>query len=60
MSAAPALSPAPAPAFGRLVGDELQLEECVSAVRAVVKPAHASACFRSEALGLARRAVNVI
>jgi 4-aminobutyrate aminotransferase-like enzyme len=43
-----------------LVASQGQLEECVAAVRAVVDLAHTSASFWSEALGMARRAVNII
>lgn len=42
-----------------LVVSERQLDEFVSAIRGVVKLAHTSATFWSEALGLARRAVNL-
>ncbi len=42
-----------------LVVTESQLDEFVTAVREVVELAHSSATFWSEALGLARRAVNV-
>ena len=43
-----------------LVVSEGQLEEGVAAVRAVVDLAHTPAAFWSEALGLARRAVDII
>ena len=43
-----------------LVATQAQIEECVAAVRAVVEVAHTSASFWSEALGLARRAVNIV
>ena len=42
-----------------LVVSEDQIEEFVEAVRAVVDLAHNSTAFWSEALGLARRAVNI-
>jgi len=42
-----------------LVVNEEQVEEFVAAVRDVVELAHSSASFWSEALGLARRAVNL-
>jgi ornithine--oxo-acid transaminase len=42
-----------------LVADESQIEAGVAAVRDVVERAHGSASFWSEALGLARRAVNI-
>jgi ornithine--oxo-acid transaminase len=42
-----------------LVVNEWQLDEAVSAIRDVVELAHTSTSFWSEALGLARRAVNV-
>ena len=42
-----------------LVVSEAQLSEFVAAVRGVVELAHTSTSFWSEALGLARRAVNV-
>jgi ornithine--oxo-acid transaminase len=42
-----------------LVVRDDQMEEFVSAVRDVVEAAHTSASFWSEALGLARRAVNI-
>jgi ornithine--oxo-acid transaminase len=42
-----------------LVVTEEQLDEFVAAIRSVVELAHTSASFWSEALGLARRAVNV-
>jgi len=42
-----------------LVVAEEQLDEFVAAIRAVMELAHTSAAFWSEALGLARRAVNV-
>jgi ornithine--oxo-acid transaminase len=42
-----------------LVVTEEQLDEFVAAIRSVVEMAHTSAAFWSEALGLARRAVNV-
>jgi ornithine--oxo-acid transaminase len=42
-----------------LVVTEPQIEEAVAAIRAVVELAHTSGSFWSEALGLARRAVNV-
>ena len=42
-----------------LVANEEQMEEFVAAVRDVVELAHSSASFWSEALGLARRAVNL-
>ncbi len=43
-----------------LVVTEAQIDEFVAAVRAVVELAHTSASFWSEALGLARRAVNIV
>jgi len=42
-----------------LIVDEAQLEQFVSSVRSVVDLAHNSTSFWGEALGLARRAVNV-
>ncbi len=42
-----------------LVASEEHLDEFVGAIRSVVELAHTSASFWSEALGLARRAVNV-
>ena len=42
-----------------LVVKETQLDEFVAAIRSVMELAHTSAAFWSEALGLARRAVNV-
>jgi len=42
-----------------LVVTETQMGEFVTAVRAVVELAHSSARFWSEALGMARRAVNI-
>jgi len=42
-----------------LVASEEHIEEFVSAVRAVVETAHTSGAFWNEALGLARRAVNI-
>jgi ornithine--oxo-acid transaminase len=42
-----------------LVVTEAQLDEFVAAIRGVMELAHTSAAFWSEALGLARRAVNV-
>jgi ornithine--oxo-acid transaminase len=42
-----------------LVVDEWQIDEAVDAIRSVVELAHTSTSFWSEALGLARRAVNV-
>jgi len=36
-----------------------QIEQCVHAVRDVVKLAHGQGIFWSEALGLARRAVSL-
>jgi len=42
-----------------LVASEAHLDEFVNAIRSVVELAHTSASFWSEALGLARRAVDV-
>jgi ornithine--oxo-acid transaminase len=42
-----------------LVATESQLDEFVTAVRSVVDLAHTSPSFWSEAIGLARRAVNI-
>jgi ornithine--oxo-acid transaminase len=42
-----------------LVTSEAQLDEFVTAIRAVVDLAHTSTSFWSEALGLARRAVRI-
>jgi ornithine--oxo-acid transaminase len=42
-----------------LVVTDAQIDEFVSAISAVVELAHSSASFWSEALGLARRAINV-
>jgi ornithine--oxo-acid transaminase len=42
-----------------LVATEGQLDEFVTAIREVVETAHASAGFWSEALGLARRAIDI-
>ena len=42
-----------------LVVSEAQLDEFVAAIGGVMELAHTSAAFWSEALGLARRAVNV-
>lgn len=42
-----------------LVATESQIEEFVSAARAVVELIHSSSVFWTEALGLARRAVNI-
>ncbi len=42
-----------------LVVTEAQVDEFVSAIRSVVEIAHSSSSFWSEALGLARRAVNI-
>jgi ornithine--oxo-acid transaminase len=42
-----------------LVVTEGQIQEFVQAVRDVVELAHSSASFWSEALGLARRAINI-
>ncbi len=42
-----------------LVITEPQIDECVSALRDVLSVAHSSPMFWSEALGLARRAVNL-
>jgi ornithine--oxo-acid transaminase len=42
-----------------LMVSETQMEHFVRAIRDVVKLAHSSPAFWSEALGLARRAVNV-
>ena len=42
-----------------LVATEEQLDEFVTAIREVVETAHASAGFWSEALGLARRAIDI-
>jgi ornithine--oxo-acid transaminase len=42
-----------------LVVSEAQIDEAVGAIRSVVELAHSSASFWSEALGFARRAVNV-
>ena len=41
-----------------LVVTEAQVDEFVSAIRSVVELAHSSTSFWSEALGLARRAVD--
>jgi ornithine--oxo-acid transaminase len=41
-----------------LVVSESQVDEFVSAIRSVVELAHSSSTFWTEALGLARRAVN--
>ncbi len=42
-----------------LVVTEAQVDEFVAAIRSVVELAHSSSSFWSEALGLARRAVNI-
>jgi hypothetical protein len=42
-----------------LVVNEAQIDQCVTAVREVVELAHAPTGFWSEALGLARRVVNL-
>jgi ornithine--oxo-acid transaminase len=42
-----------------LVVSESQVDEFVSAIRSVVELAHSSSTFWTEALGLARRAVNI-
>ena len=42
-----------------LVVTELQLQEFVTAIRDVVDLMHSSSSFWTEALGLARRAINI-
>jgi ornithine--oxo-acid transaminase len=42
-----------------LVVTEAHVDKFVSAIRSVVELAHSSSSFWSEALGLARRAVNI-
>jgi ornithine--oxo-acid transaminase len=42
-----------------LLVEDSQLEEFVTAVRQVMELIHSSSAFWSEALGLARRAINI-